>query len=166
MLLSGCAETKENEQMENEVQKLEKDTTNEAEIHKLTSPEVKEFIKDLSPVAGVETNSQRLPLYRGCKDLTSINEQKICLYENVNHFVKSNLDKSFSENKGFSGVVRGAIFLEMSEDGEVKVKGVKANNSIFEAELERIAKQLPEMTAPAQNNKLTRVTVPVVIQMG
>ena len=108
----------------------------------------------------------QVPVYPGCEFLTTNEEQKKCMMDNVqNHFMFNfNTDVG---NKKVNGLIKSIIQFTIDKEGNIT--NLTANGSIEKINKEaiRVGKTLPKMTPGEHNGKLVDVlyTLPITFMV-
>jgi len=107
---------------------------------------------------------EQVPLFPGCEDLSSNEEQKKCMSQKIQEHVMKNFNAEVG--KGLTGVNRVIVQFKINKEGNIE--GVKARAASPELEKEgiRVIESLPQMTPGKQNGKDVNVmySLPIVFQ--
>ncbi len=106
----------------------------------------------------------QVPLFPGCEDLSSNEEQKKCMSSKIQEHIMKNFNSEVG--KGLTGVNR--VIVQFKIDKEGKIADVKARAASPELEKEgiRVVESLPQMTPGKQNGRDVNVmySLPIVFQ--
>jgi len=108
----------------------------------------------------------QVPLYPGCENLASNEEQKKCMSQKITDHVMKNFKSEVG--KGLTGTGVNRVIVQFKIDKEGKIADVKARAASPELEKEgiRVIESLPQMTPGKQNGKDVNVmySLPIVFQ--
>ena len=106
----------------------------------------------------------QVPLYPGCENLASNEEQKKCMSSKIQEHIMKNFNSEVG--KGLTGVNR--VIVQFKIDKEGKIADVKARAASPELEKEgiRVVESLPQMTPGQQNGQNANVmySLPIVFK--
>src|SRR5699024_9938545 len=97
------------------------------------------------------------PVYPGCDDAASIEEQKDCMTKKISNFVANNFNTDLGKDLGLSGIQLIFAMFTIDESGNIKDIKVRSQYPEFDNETKRVLELLPQMTPGNQEN----VNVPV-----
>ncbi|NAS32105.1 hypothetical protein GTQ40_14050 [Flavobacteriaceae bacterium R38] len=98
------------------------------------------------------------PVFKGCENLKSNQDRRMCLSEGINKIVLRNFRTSLSEAYGLSGKQRIDVQFTIDKEGVVTNIKVRAPHPVLEKEARRVMKLIPDMQPGKQKDK----NVPVV----
>ena len=108
----------------------------------------------------------QVPLYPGCENLASNEEQKKCMSQKITDHVMKNFNSEVG--KGLTGTGVNRVIVQFKIDKEGKIADVKARAASPELEKEgiRVIESLPQMTPGKQDGKDVNVmySLPIVFQ--
>lgn len=120
--------------------------------------ELKQEISDY-PFAVVE----QVPIFPGCEDLTSHEEQKECFSQGINNHINVNFNTSLGKKLGLEGLTRVYVRFRISPDGDVTDVEARAPHPDLGEEAKRVVSSLPQMKPAMHDGKKVAVlyTVPI-----
>ena len=110
---------------------------------------------------------EQVPLYPGCENLGSNEEQKKCMTSKISNFVTSNFDTSIGKALKLTGVNRVIVQFKIDNTGEIVDVKSRAPHPKLEEEAKRVINSLPQMTPGEQNGKAVAVmySLPIVFEV-
>ena len=147
----------EKEVEETIIESTETDESEAIEIEDIEElEEVEEVVEDV-PFSIVEN----LPIFNGCDENLTKENQKKCLINKLQEHVKSNLNTSLTNNLAMTSSTR--LFAEFTIDRRGKVVNiiVKGNYIILANEVVRVLQMLPDFIAGSQRGR--PVNVPYIL---
>ena len=99
-----------------------------------------------------------VPIYPGCESLTTNNERKQCMSDEIAKFVNKNFNTSIADSLGLIGRQRINVIFKIGNDGSISEIKSRAPHPALEEEAIRIIKELPKMIPGKQKGRA--VTVP------
>ncbi|MBU3822005.1 M56 family metallopeptidase [Flavobacteriaceae bacterium XHP0103] len=123
----------------------------------------KEGVVEAVPFAVVEN----VPVFSGCEDLTSKDEQKKCFSDNITNFIQQNFNKDLPENLGLTGVMRTTVMFKINTEGNIEDIIARAPHPDIETEVKRVLQLLPKMMPAKQKDKkvTTKFIMPIISQI-
>ncbi|CAN5296240.1 hypothetical protein BH23BAC2_BH23BAC2_19750 [soil metagenome] len=111
---------------------------------------------------------EHVPVYPGCENLSSNEERKKCMSENVQKFVTTNFDTSLGEKLGLTGLNRVIAVFKISPEGNITDVRARAPHPDLEVEAKRVIEGLPKMTPGEQKGQKVGVSysIPIVFKVG
>ncbi len=111
---------------------------------------------------------EEVPLYPGCENLASNEEQKKCMSNKISDFVGANFDTNIGKALNLTGVNRVIVQFKIDENGNVVDVKSSAPHPKLEEEAKRVINALPKMTPGEQNGKAVGViySLPIVFQVN
>ena len=111
---------------------------------------------------------EQVPVFPGCENLGSNEEQKKCMTGKIAEFVSEKFDSSLGEKLGLTGVNRVIVVFKISPGGEITDVRARAAHPDLEVEAKRVIEQLPQMEPGKHNGKAVAVSysLPIVFQVG
>lgn len=109
----------------------------------------------------------QVPLYPGCKNLSTNEERKNCMSEKLNRLVIENFDTKVANGLGLNGKVRLAVQFRIDEKGNVVDILSRAPINALEVEAKRVINLIPQMQPGQQDGKAVGVlySLPIVFQV-
>ncbi|WP_051286247.1 M56 family metallopeptidase [Salinimicrobium terrae] len=129
-----------------------------------TVERVDDTIEDLPiPFAVVE----QVPIYPGCENLTTNEERKECISQNINQYVNKNFNTNLGKELGLTGLNRIYVQFKVSESGEVVDVRSRAPHPDLSAEAIRIVNNLPDMQPAMHSGEEVAVlySLPIVFNI-
>jgi hypothetical protein len=111
---------------------------------------------------------EQVPLFPGCENLASNEEQKKCMTNKITDFVGANFDTKIGKALNLTGVNRVIVQFKIDENGNVVDVKSRAPHPKLEEEAKRVINSLPQMTPGEQNGKAVGVmySLPIVFQVN
>ena len=115
----------------------------QSEVSSVAVPEANNNEKQIIdyPFAVVE----QVPVFPGCEDLTTHEEQKECFSKGINNFINTNFNTSLGKELGLEGLTRVYVRFKVSADGEVTDVEARAPHQDLAEEAKRVLYSLPKM---------------------
>lgn len=109
----------------------------------------------------------QVPIYPGCENLSSNEERKQCMSENLNNLVLKSFNAKVANGLGLNGRVRLAVQFKIDAQGNVVDILSRAPNNILEEEAKRVISLIPQMQPGQQNGKAVAVlySLPIVFEV-
>ncbi|MBI6118593.1 M56 family metallopeptidase [Salegentibacter maritimus] len=109
-----------------------------------------------------------VPVFQGCKDLSSNEERKKCTSNKISQFVNKNFDTSIAEKSGLTGVNRIIVQFRIDETGNIADVRARAARPELQEEAIRVISELPKMQPGKQKGENISVmySLPIVFQVG
>ncbi len=101
---------------------------------------------------------ENVPVFPGCEELTSNQEKRECLSENIQRFVSRKFNTDLAGNLGLIGKQRINVIFKIDNEGNVTGIRSRAPHPALEKEAIRVISLLPKMKPGLQRGKA--VTVP------
>jgi len=107
---------------------------------------------------------EQVPLFPGCEDLSSNEEQKKCMSQKIQDHVMKNFNSEVG--KGLTGVNRVIVQFKINKEGRIENVKARAASPELEKEGIRVINSLPQMIPGEQNGKAVGVmySLPIVFQ--
>jgi len=108
----------------------------------------------------------QVPIYPGCEHLSTNEELKKCLSENIDALVINNFDAEMANNLGLIGRQRISVQFKIDKEGHVVDVMSRAPHPALEEEAKRVINLVPNMQPGKQDGKEVAVTyaLPIVFQ--
>ena len=132
------------------------------EVSDITYKEEEEEVEEI-PFMVVE----QIPLFPGCEDYKSKEEQKNCINEKIDAHVKREFNTRISEELGLTGLNRIFVVFKINEKGNVVDIRARGPNKRLEAEAARVVRLLPKMIPGRQRDKAVSVeySLPIMYEV-
>jgi len=95
----------------------------------------------------------QVPVFPGCENLGSNEEQKKCMSEKISQFVNSNFDTSLGKKLGLTGTNRVIVQFRIDENGNIQDARARAPHPDLEEEAKRTINSLPQMEPGKQKGR-------------
>jgi len=95
----------------------------------------------------------QVPVFPGCENLASNEEQKKCMSEKISQFVNSNFDTSLGKKLGLTGTNRVFVQFRIDENGNIQDARARAPHPELEEEAKRTINSLPQMEPGKQKGR-------------
>ncbi|MFO7719754.1 MAG: M56 family metallopeptidase [Gillisia sp.] len=111
---------------------------------------------------------EQVPVFPGCEDLASNEEQKKCMSDKIQEYVNKNFNTSLGKELNLSGVNRIIVQFKIDNQGNIKEVRSRAPHPDLEVEAERIINSLPSMKPGKQDGIDVGVvySLPIVFEVG
>lgn len=111
---------------------------------------------------------EQVPVFPGCEDLGSNEEQKKCMSENITEFVSKNFNTALGKELGLTGVNRVIVQFKIDKNGNITDVRSRAPHPDLEDEAERVINSLPQMQPGQQDGQNVGVmySLPIVFQVN
>ncbi|MHA6278684.1 M56 family metallopeptidase [Salinimicrobium sp. CAU 1759] len=133
----------------------------QSEVSSVAAPEANDSGEQIIdyPFAVVE----QVPVFPGCEDLATHEEQKECFSQGINNFINTNFNTSLGKKLGLEGLTRVYVRFKVSADGEVTDVEARAPHQDLAEEAKRVLYSLPKMEPAMHDGKKVAVlyTVPI-----
>ncbi|WP_417213120.1 M56 family metallopeptidase [Bizionia sp.] len=106
------------------------------------------------PFASVD----QVPVFPGCENGTSNEENKLCMSKKLNTFVAKNFNTELAKSLNLTGVVQIRAFFKINELGEIVNIKARAPHPELEVEVKRVLNMLPDLIPGEHQGE--KVTVP------
>ncbi|WP_417237839.1 M56 family metallopeptidase [Bizionia sp.] len=100
----------------------------------------------------------QVPVFPGCENGTSNEENKLCMSNKLNTFVAKNFNTELAKGLNLTGVVQIRAFFKINELGEIVNIKARAPHPELEVEVKRVLNMLPDLIPGEHQGK--KVTVP------
>ncbi len=127
---------------------LEKDYSKKIEVIEVVENTSQDDL-DKYPFAVVE----QVPVFPGCENLSSNDEQKKCMSDKISHFVSKNFDTSLGKKLGLTGINRVIVQFRIDENGTIQDVRTRAAKPELEEEAKRVINSLPQMKPGKQKGR-------------
>lgn len=110
---------------------------------------------------------EQVPVYPGCENLDSNEEQKKCMAEKIEEYVARNFNTGIGKQSGVKGIQRIITVFKISRDGNITDVRARAPHPDLEAEAIRVVGSIPQMKPGVHNGKNVGVSysLPIVFQV-
>src|SRR5690606_1497703 len=110
---------------------------------------------------------ENVPVFPGCEDLTSNDEQRKCLSDNINKVVAQNFNKDLAGNLGLTGVIRTTVLFKINTEGNIEGVRARSPHPAMAEEAARVVKLFPKMIPGEQRGKKVTVlyALPIIFQV-
>jgi bla regulator protein blaR1 len=131
----------------------------------LNDPFFADVLEDVEVPFGVVED---VPVYPGCESLTSNEERKACMSENISKLVAKKFNTKLADSLGLKGRQRINVLFKIDKEGNVKDVRSRATHPALEAEAIRVINLLPKMMPAKQKGKKVTVpySLPIVFQVA
>ncbi|MCY2686144.1 M56 family metallopeptidase [Salinimicrobium sp. TH3] len=111
---------------------------------------------------------EQIPLFPGCEELKTMEEQKECMTRNINMHVNKNFNVGLGKELGLTGIHRIYVQFKVSKKGEVIEVRSRAPHPDLGAEAERVVNDLPDMEPAIHGGKEVAVlySLPITFQIA
>ncbi|MFN4762380.1 M56 family metallopeptidase [Gillisia sp. Q332] len=111
---------------------------------------------------------EQVPVFPGCEDLASNEEQKKCMSEKIQEYVNKNFNTGLGKELNLSGVNRIIVQFKIDKQGDIVEVRSRAPHPDLEVEAERVINSLPSMKPGKQGGVEVGVmySLPIVFQVG
>ncbi len=111
---------------------------------------------------------EQVPLYPGCENLASNEEQKKCMSQKIQEHVQQNFNTKMGKEVGLTGVNRVIVQFKIDKNGNIVDLKSRAPHPKLEEEAKRVINSLPQMIPGKQNGKAVGVmySLPIVFQIA
>lgn len=139
----------------------------------VASKKNKPFVEKRSPEHGDDKGVpfaviEQVPVFPGCENLSSNDEQKKCMSEKIQDYVNKNFNTSLGKELNLSGVNRIIVQFKIDKQGNIAEVRSRAPHPDLEIEAERVINSLPSMEPGKQGGVEVGVmySLPIVFQVG
>lgn len=110
----------------------------------------------------------QVPIFPGCENLGSNEEQKKCMTSKITDFVGANFDTSIGKALKLTGVNRVIVQFKIDETGNIVNVRARAPHPDLETEAKRVINALPKMVPGKHNGQDVGVmySLPIVFQVN
>ena len=110
----------------------------------------------------------QVPLYPGCEDLASNEEQRKCMSQKIQEHVQENFNTKLGKEAGLTGVNRVIVQFKIDKNGEIVNVKARAPHQKLKEEAMRVINSLPQMTPGEQNGTAVGVmySLPIVFEVN
>ncbi|WP_034919634.1 M56 family metallopeptidase [Gillisia sp. CAL575] len=110
----------------------------------------------------------QVPLYPGCENLASNEEQKKCMSQKIQEHVIGNFNSNLGKEVGLTGVNRVIVQFKIDKTGNIVDVKSRAAHPKLEEEGKRVINSLPQMTPGEQNGTTVGVmySLPIVFEVN
>ncbi|MGM1057116.1 MAG: M56 family metallopeptidase [Bacteroidota bacterium] len=110
----------------------------------------------------------QVPVFPGCENLSSNEEQKKCMSDKIQEYVNKNFNTSLGKELNLSGVNRIIVQFKIDKQGDIVEVRSRAPHPDLEVEAERVINSLPSMEPGKQDGVEVGVmySLPIVFQVG
>ncbi|CAM4331348.1 M56 family metallopeptidase [Gillisia hiemivivida] len=111
---------------------------------------------------------EQVPLYPGCENLGSNEEQKKCMSQKIQEHVQENFNTNMGKELGLTGQNRVIVQFKINKNGEIIEVRSRAPHPKLEEEAKRVINSIPQMIPGKQNGTAIGVvySLPIVFQVG
>jgi len=95
----------------------------------------------------------QVPVFPGCENLGSNDEQKKCMSEKITQFVSKEFDTSLGKKLGLTGTNRVIVQFRIDENGNIQDVRARAPHPDLEEEAKRTINSLPQMEPGKQKGR-------------
>lgn len=88
---------------------------------------------------------EQVPVFPGCEDLATHEEQKECFSKGINNFINTNFNTSLGKELGLKGLTKIYVRFKISADGAVTDVEARAPHQDLAEEAKRVVYSLPKM---------------------
>lgn len=127
---------------------LEKDYSKKIEVIEVVENTSQDDL-DKYPFAVVE----QVPVFPGCENLSSHDEQKKCMSSKIAGFVNKNFETSLGKKLGLTGINRVIVQFRIDENGNIQDARARAPHPELEEEAKRVINSLPQMEPGKQKGR-------------
>ena len=110
----------------------------------------------------------QVPIFPGCENLGSNEEQKKCMSEKISEYVNKNFNTGLGNELGLTGINRIIVQFKIDKTGNVVEARARAPHPALEEEAIRVINSIPEMQPGKQRGEEVGVmySLPIVFQVG
>ncbi|GAB2760362.1 M56 family metallopeptidase [Salinimicrobium soli] len=111
---------------------------------------------------------EQVPVFPGCEDLATHEEQKNCFIQHLTDYVNRNFDTSIGKRENLTGLNRTYVQFRINTDGSIEVLEVRGPHEALEAEGKRVVSSLPQMKPGEHDGKVVPVlfSLPITFEVG
>ena len=108
-----------------------------------------------------------VPIFPGCDSLTTNEDRKTCMSNNISLFVNKNFNTKIGKENGLTGMQRINVIFKIDNKGNIVDVRSRAPHPALEAEAVRVIKMLPKMLPGKQKGKVVTVpySLPIIFQV-
>ncbi|WP_339610996.1 M56 family metallopeptidase [uncultured Planktosalinus sp.] len=119
---------------------------------------------DVLPFAVID----QAPIYPGCENLSTNEERKQCMSENLNTLIIENFNSKVAKGLGLNGRVKLSVQFKIDEQGNVVDILSRAPIAALEEEARRVVGLIPQMQPGKQDGKAVAVSyaLPIVFEVN
>lgn len=116
------------------------------------------------PIAVID----QVPVYPGCENLTTNEERKACMSDQIGRFVNENFNTGILDGEGLKGRARISIQFKIDTQGNVVDILSRAPNNILEEEAKRVISLIPKMQPGKQDGNTVNVmySLPIIFEVS
>lgn len=110
---------------------------------------------------------ESVPVFPGCENLQTNEEQRQCMSEKISRFVNKHFDTSLGEKLGLTGVNRVFVQFQIDPQGNITEVRSRAPHPKLKQEAVRVINSLPKMQPGKQRGKPVPVSysIPIMFQV-
>ncbi|MBU3822007.1 M56 family metallopeptidase [Flavobacteriaceae bacterium XHP0103] len=110
---------------------------------------------------------ENVPIFPGCEGLTSNEERKKCISENITKVVSQNFNKDLATDLGLTGVIRTNVMFKINTEGNIEGIQSRSSHPAMAEEAIRVVKMFPKMIPGEQRGKKVTVqyVLPIIFQV-
>tara|TARA_R110002072_G_scaffold151503_3_gene300885 strand:+ start:13253 stop:14662 length:1410 start_codon:yes stop_codon:yes gene_type:complete len=110
----------------------------------------------------------QVPIYPGCENLSTNEERKQCMSENLNTLIIENFNSKVAKGLGLNGRVKLSVQFKIDEQGNVVDILSRAPIAALEEEARRVVGLIPQMQPGKQEGKAVAVSyaLPIVFEVN
>ena len=110
----------------------------------------------------------QVPIFPGCGELGSHEEQKNCTSNKVQEYVTRNFNTNMAKGLDIKGIKRVVVVFKINKEGNITEVRARAPHPALEAEAIRVVESLPQMIPGEFNGQKVGVsyTLPIVFQVS
>ncbi len=111
---------------------------------------------------------EQVPVFPGCENLASNDEQKKCMSDKIQEYVNKNFNTGLGKELNLKGTNRIIVQFKIDKQGNIKDVKSRAPHPDLEVEAERVINSLPSMKPGKQGGTEVGVvySLPIVFQVG
>lgn len=108
----------------------------------------------------------QVPIYPGCENLSTNEERKQCMVENLNSLIIENFNTKIANELGIKGTMRIAVQFKIDKQGNVVEILSRAPSNFLEEEANRVINLIPQMQPGQQNGEAVAVlySLPIIFE--
>lgn len=110
---------------------------------------------------------EQIPIFPGCEDIRSKDEQKECMSRKIDEHVRKEFNTRISEELGLTGMNRIFVVFKINEKGNVVDIRSRGPNKRLEDEAARVVRMLPKMIPGRQRDRPVAVeySLPIMYEI-
>ena len=110
---------------------------------------------------------EMVPIFPGCEGLSTNEERKDCMSEEIDKLVRKNFNANKATGYGITGIQKIYVQFKINKEGLVSDVQVRAPHKVLEEEARRVTGLIPQMKPGRQKNKDVEVVFlkPIVFKV-